>query len=248
MPRRVIQTSRIPRIPTIKSSDRDLARLLNMMGGAINSLAMARSHVGGGARGEGGLYNHPFKIIGTLDGDGDPQVAIAFGQIAMWFMILDESGTMANIMPAFQDFLINADGGYPYGNPQGYTPIGQIALDADTDYGIWLRGTKTWGVAVNMDTGYDYGYSELWCRGASDWQVFADKTDVTQTSKQDEDSFTWYYIGNVKYSSSSWTVNQYLRSDLQIPFGTFPIIEVSTDSDNVLTMSANDGKIYYSDA
>lgn len=195
--------------------------------------------------GNAATVSHPFRMVPSLDQEGSPELAIEFGQITLWSMHKHATDDVPILQAVPQHFLVA--GGFPYDNPQGNTPIGKLALDDGKTYGIWLRGKRAMGVGTTLKSGFGYGYTQIDTTNADDWQVLASYTATTQDSKTTEADYAWYFIGQASIEDGEWDIKQYLRSDLQVPFGTLPVVDVSLDADNALTMSTTDGKMYYSE-
>lgn len=194
--------------------------------------------------GDAATQKHPFRMVPSVDQEGNPGLAIEYGVITVWSMHKHATDASPCLQAVHVDFLVN--GGFAYDHPLGYTPVGELDLVDGTTYGIWLRAQRARGVGTTLETGEHLGYRLIGTEGAIDWQVVADETATTQDSKAREADYVWVYIGRASIDEGIWEIKQFLRSDLNVAFGTLPVITVSEDEGNVLSMGS-DGLLYYNE-
>ena len=189
---------------------------------------------------------HPFQILGSLDEGGNPRISINYGQITGWSLHANAAGTSPMLQAVHVDFLVG--GSYAANHPQ-FTTVGYLPIAANTDHGVWLRANRGGGSPVFLDSGAGRGWDRLQTEVASDWQVVADTTDTAQSSKTGDNDFVWYFLGSARCDvagdgAGTWTIRQYLRSDLNVPFGTLPVVTPSLDDGNSLSTSLTDGLLF----
>ena len=194
----------------------------------------------------GAAAPHPFQILGSLDGSGNPRVSINYGQITGWSLHANAAGTSPMLQAVHVDFLVG--GSYAANHPT-LTTVGYIGLTANTPYGVWLRASQATGTRVDLDGGGGRGWDKLYTAVATDWQVVVDSTDTGQTDKASDTDYVWYYLGRVSYDKpgaepGTFAVLQYQRTDLNVPFGTMPAITPSLDEGNSLSTSPTDGLLF----
>jgi hypothetical protein len=208
-------------------------RITSFMGGRVEERPGGTTLVADAAdKKKAPPFLHPFKVMTNYDGS-DLKCFVNYGQVSLaklnsYVSYPDTNGSLSTgNVTIGGDALCN--------HPSGAAP-GFIALSADTEYGVWLKGyyifqsasVNFWGLSGTTGRGF---------KAIDECYIIFDRVEAETAylapNTAPSNSEVWLFLGKVSVDSNYRTIiHQYWKSDILLQSFFVSNVNASSDSGN----------------